>query len=432
MDCCGIDGESLMLAIQLQRQDLDEYEHSKKGKHREDEIIDSEVALEACRKELEEMAAFLSDQAFCISIARAVESDALLIAEAKAAEEQAASDRAFALRLSGNPKATPGADTTKANEKKRPADHLDDASIERFKLMNRFAPDHAESSCSAASREPTETRECIACTDSFPPPALSRSPCSHEYCRGCLIGLVNSSLRDESLFPPRCCTQPIPIETGPWFSPTLVGEFRAKQLEHDTPNRTYCSEPTCSTFVPPAFISEDVALCPKCSKRTCVHCKGPFHHGICPSDTVSQQFLELATQNGWQQCKVCKRVVELEQGCNHITTACKCKAEFCYVCGKRWKTCSCPQWHEERLYCRANAIVDRANDAAQLNEAVRQRRVEQERLNLIENHECTHERWKGRPGPRECEECLEIMPVFIYECRRCRIMACRRCRYNRL
>ncbi|KAM6521653.1 hypothetical protein FSOLCH5_006409 [Fusarium solani] len=135
MDCCGIDSESLMLAIQLQRQDLEEFERSKKGKHREDEIIDSEVALQLCRQELEEMATPISDQALCISIARAVESDALLIAEAKAAEEQAASDRAFALRLSGNPQATPTADTTKTNEKKRPADHLDDASIERF---NRF------------------------------------------------------------------------------------------------------------------------------------------------------------------------------------------------------------------------------------------------------------------------------------------------------
>ncbi|RSL68039.1 hypothetical protein CEP54_002966 [Fusarium duplospermum] len=362
MECCGIDIDSLMLAIQLQRQDLEECEQSKKGKHRDDEIIDSEVALEACRQELEEMATLISDQALCISIAKAVESDALLIAEAKAAEEQAASDRALALRLSGNPPATSTTGTTKTNEKKRPADHLDDASIERFKLMNRFEPDHAESSSS--------------------------------------------------------------------FSPALVGEFRAKKLEHDTPNRTYCSKPSCSTFVPPAFIAKDVARCPKCSQRTCVHCKGPFHHGVCPSDTVSQQVLELATQNGWQQCKACKRVVELEQGCNHIT--CKCKAEFCYVCGERWKTCSCPQWHEERLYNRANAIVDRANDVAVINEAVRQRRVEQERLNLIENHECTHERWRGRPGPRECEECLDVMPLFIYECRQCRIMACRRCRFNRL
>lgn len=317
MDCCGIDTESLMLAIQLQRQDLDDCELLRKGKHREDEIIDSDVALETCRQELDEIATLISDQKLCISIARAVESDAQLIAEVKTAEEQAASDRAFALRLSGNPHATPT--TNLANENKRPADHLDDSSIERFKLMNRFEPDHAESSSSAASRIEPPSRECVACADRFPPSALSRSPCYHEYCRDCLVGLVQASLRDESLFPPRCCTQPIPIETGPWFSPTLVGEFRAKKLEHDTPNRTYCSKPSCSTFVPPAFIANDVARCPKCSHKTCVHCKGPSHQGLCPSDTASQRVLELAAQEGWQQCKACGRVVELEQGCNHIS-----------------------------------------------------------------------------------------------------------------
>ncbi|KAI1124110.1 hypothetical protein F5Y10DRAFT_250347 [Nemania abortiva] len=51
---------------------------------------------------------------------------------------------------------------------------------------------------------------------------------------------------------------------------------------------------------------------------------------------------------------------------------------------------------------------------------------------LLYNHECDHDRWKGRPGPEDCEECGDTMPIFIYECRQCRIMACRRCRYNRL
>lgn len=67
-----------------------------------------------------------------------------------------------------------------------------------------------------------------------------------------------------------------------------------------------------------------------------------------------------------------------------------------------------------------------------MNAMVLQARVEQERFNLLENHDCNHERWKGRPGPRQCEECYDILPVFVYECRQCRIMACRRCRFNRL
>lgn len=31
-------------------------------------------------------------------------------------------------------------------------------------------------------------------------------------------------------------------------------------------------------------------------------------------------------------------MVELSSGCRHII--CKCKAEFCYVCGLRWRTCA--------------------------------------------------------------------------------------------
>lgn len=39
---------------------------------------------------------------------------------------------------------------------------------------------------------------------------------------------------------------------------------------------------------------------------------------------------------------------------------------------------------------------------------------------------------KGRGGVHECEECNNTLPLFIYECRQCRILACRRCRFNRL
>lgn len=51
---------------------------------------------------------------------------------------------------------------------------------------------------------------------------------------------------------------------------------------------------------------------------------------------------------------------------------------------------------------------------------------------LRQNHECAHERWRNRGGPRDCEECGDEMPIFIYECQQCHIMACRRCRYHRL
>ncbi|PVH71728.1 hypothetical protein DL98DRAFT_387736, partial [Cadophora sp. DSE1049] len=50
-----------------------------------------------------------------------------------------------------------------------------------------------------------------------------------------------------------------------------------------------------------------------------------------------QQVLQAADENGWQRCYSCRRLVELDIGCNHIT--CHCGAQ--YICAQRWKTCTC-------------------------------------------------------------------------------------------
>lgn len=87
------------------------------------------------------------------------------------------------------------------------------------------------------------------------------------------------------------------------------------------------------------------------------------------------------------------------------------------------------QWTEERLLARAAAVVNRNQN---VNAADRAAMIRRERDNLVENHECNHANWGSRQGRHECEECHDSMPFFIYECRQCHIMACRRCRFNRL
>ena len=52
--------------------------------------------------------------------------------------------------------------------------------------------------------------------------------------------------------------------------------------------------------------------------------------------------------------------------------------------------------------------------------------------NLRERHNCVHENWRYTPGPHQCEECYHNLPRYIFECRQCRILACSRCRRNRL
>ncbi|RMY84921.1 hypothetical protein D0861_06708 [Hortaea werneckii] len=196
----------------------------------------------------------------------------------------------------------------------------------------------AESSAQAAKRAaekiPPKTAACVACMDTFVWKELAEAPCGHTYCRECVSGLFRNAMTDESLFPPRCCSQ-----LTPFLGDDLATRFSAKTIEFSTPVRTYCHDVHCSAFIPPSSIRGEVASRPECREKTCTMCKAARHQGACPQDTALQQVLKVAQGEGWRRCL-----------CGH---------QFCYNCGDKWKTCRCPWFDERRLYERAAEIVDR-------------------------------------------------------------------------
>ena len=89
-----------------------------------------------------------------------------------------------------------------------------------------------------------------------------RVPCGHYYHIVCLKELCISSMKDESLMPPRCCQTVIPVELAK-LDATEIQAFREKQLEYSTSNRLYCHRQTCSKFIPPVKIVNDIGTCPE-------------------------------------------------------------------------------------------------------------------------------------------------------------------------
>lgn len=127
-------------------------------------------------------------------------------------------------------------------------------------------------------------------------------------------------MKDESLFPPRCCKQAFPYErVKALLSQRLKSAFGTKRVELETKDRTYCAIPTCSTFIKPSTIDGRVASCTKCHVRTCMLCKSIWHLGACPKDEAMEALIDAAGKNLWQSCPGCHRIVELQHGCNHIT-----------------------------------------------------------------------------------------------------------------
>lgn len=166
----------------------------------------------------------------------------------------------------------------------------------------------------------TNSRDCTACGDTFSEMRMVRAPCAHYYCNPCMTGLFTSSMTDESLMPPRCCRQSIPLRSvAALLGPTTTRKFEGKQIEFGTPNRLYCPVKSCSAFMGPAStIHGATRACPSCYTRVCAFCKIPQHSAMVAcgddKDAASKMLLELGQREGWKRCGSCRRLVELSQG----------------------------------------------------------------------------------------------------------------------
>lgn len=150
--------------------------------------------------------------------------------------------------------------------------------------------------------------------------------------------------------PPRCCTQPIPADT---VQGVLTREnqqaFLKAVVQFSTPweSRIFCPNTSCGEFIPRRHKVDPKqpfnVTCHQCKTRVCVMCKRNAHPvgRDCPEDWELEQVLKIGEKSGWRRCYKCRNLVELAQGCTHMT--CRCKAQFCYICGGVWDSqVGCP------------------------------------------------------------------------------------------
>ncbi|KAI0746965.1 hypothetical protein C8Q80DRAFT_1105309 [Daedaleopsis nitida] len=383
-----------------------------------------------------------------------------------------------------------------------------------------------------------------------------RTPCGHYYDKACILQLFEGASKDESLFPPRCCREPIPIDSvAPHMTSVALATFMGKTVEFGTKKRVYCANRSCSRFLGAQHEGTTAFFRPQlpyfkctargCNTTTCSSCKqalttGAFHR--CTTNPDDSRVLALGRESGWARCPGCETMIELNLGCYHMT--CRCRTQFCYLCRERWKTCTCPQWDEGRLLSAAEERADaqlrqgalarggprierepaargpvrvvaaparlpaRAGDPATTTPArgaaqatvarptppspaarrsqgtassstrplstttrpsstvtsnadsstanrrpstmhaglassssrggLHKVKTERERLvrmwmdHLRVDHDCNHVNWTYRRGAGKCESCHDRLPLYLFRCDGCSMMACRRCRWNRL
>ncbi|XP_064941873.1 E3 ubiquitin-protein ligase RSL1-like [Musa acuminata AAA Group] len=202
--------------------------------------------------------------------------------------------------------------------------------------------------------------------------------CLHRFCFSCMKQHVEVKLHHGIL--PGCpqdgCEVKLDTEGARKFLPPRLLEImgqRLKEASIPATERVYCPYPRCS-----ALMSRSEAICPqlessfkkvnvdasglrkcsKCNGSFCIRCKVPWHERLSCSDfkrlnphlhPEETKLQSLAKQKLWRQCVKCNHMIELTEGCFHMT--CRCGYEFCYTCGAEWKnktqTCKCPLFEYE-------------------------------------------------------------------------------------
>ncbi|EFJ40286.1 hypothetical protein VOLCADRAFT_46019, partial [Volvox carteri f. nagariensis] len=196
--------------------------------------------------------------------------------------------------------------------------------------------------------------------------------CGHRFCGLCLSRHVQLAARRRA-FPVRCpqpgcrgteknqtCSVfgPVPWHDSWWCVAVRFCVLSYSQLEVESslpqPLRFYCPNPECSLLmvldVSGEHLENSPVRCPGCRAQLCGRCRVLWHIGVsCEQYRAMQVRLGAGSSGGgggggdeaalagvsgervWKPCPQCRQLVEMAQGCNHIT--CKCGAEWCYKCG---------------------------------------------------------------------------------------------------
>ncbi|RAR06430.1 ariadne RING finger [Stemphylium lycopersici] len=232
-----------LTALMLQLEELGVYSNTGKGKHPVGRPPNIEIVYDQFQAELRDYKTFLDDQKLAQSIGAAVHTDGAIIEDVLSQNVQAHEDHRFALELSNN---DPEIETPPPFCDALHADIQDWSSVPHgiaAASITEFSDDEIKAgpSMTYADRQADVLNklsmqfQCYACTDRFPRASMVTTKCSH-----------------------RCCRQSIPLTlVANHMTEDELETFQLSAVEYATNDKTYCSNPECATFLPPATIDAD-------------------------------------------------------------------------------------------------------------------------------------------------------------------------------
>ncbi|TKY67445.1 E3 ubiquitin-protein ligase ARI7 [Spatholobus suberectus] len=256
----------------------------------------------------------------------------------------------------------------------------------------------------------TSELTCGICFESYPHARIEMASCGHPYCISCWEGYISTSINDG----PGCLMLRCPDPTcaaavdQDMINRLASDEDKQKYARYllrsyieDNKKSKWCPAPGCEyavTFDAGSSGNYDVSCL--CSYSFCWNCTEEAHRPV-DCGTVAKWILKNSAESenmNWilansKPCPKCKRPIEKNQGCMHMTCTPPCKFEFCWLCLGAWSD------HGERTggFYACNRY-EAAKQEGVYDDTERRREMAK---NSLERYTHYYERWASNQSSRQ-------------------------------
>ncbi|KAJ6902422.1 hypothetical protein NC651_020030 [Populus alba x Populus x berolinensis] len=264
---------------------------------------------------------------------------------------------------------------------------------------------------------------CKICFETYPSDRLRAAVCGHPFCNSCWAGYISTAINDG----PGClvlrCPDPscnaavgqdmINVLTSNEDSDKYSRYFIRSYIE-DNRKTKWCPAPGCDYAVDFIVGSGSYDVICRCAYSFCWNCTEEAHRPVdcgtvakwilknsAESENMNWQKVFMSPVNGFRSrilanskpCPKCKRPIEKNQGCMHITCTPPCKFEFCWLCLGAWSD------HGERTggFYACNRY-ETAKQEGVYDEAEKRREMAK---NSLERYTHYYERWATNQTSRQ-------------------------------
>ncbi|KAK7855269.1 putative e3 ubiquitin-protein ligase ari7 [Quercus suber] len=193
---------------------------------------------------------------------------------------------------------------------------------------------------------------CGICFDTFPRDSIKSAACGHPFCSTCWEGYISTSINDgPGCLMLRCPDPSCGAAVGQDMINSLASNedkekycrYLLRSYIEDSKKTKWCPAPGCEYAVNFEAGNGNYDVICFCSYGFCWNCTEEAHRPV-DCGTVAKWILKNSAESenmNWilansKPCPKCKRPIEKNQGCMHMTCTPPCKFEFCWLCLGAW------------------------------------------------------------------------------------------------